>query len=365
MNLDSYVAWFGHILDRMDLASWLVACVNLVLLIFARRIVQLVYHEDENSSSFKLKLSVFRALNLLIIISFGYFHFYMPSEEKGVGLKLLAILVICYLGYLCGHLSNYLIIRRYGKVREIKGETKRVETYNTRLLNIFTQVFVFVIVLISVVRLLGFDTLLEAGGVIGFVGVFLALTNAVWAPDMFSGLIILNSDMIAEGDVVKFNDGSEIYGTVYKTKVFHTEILDLIGNHRVMVKNSNLRNYTVHNLSKFASAKGLRQQLCFKIGYMEEAEQVLKMLRTACDKAIASKEVEIQKHTEMEIEVNDTGDHAVEWVVSFYTKKVDQLPRLRRQLLAIFLETSIEAGISLATPLIQELTLLRSNEIAS
>ena len=214
MNFDSFVSWFGHVLSQMDLASWSVTCVNLVLLIFARRIVQLVYHEDEDSLSFKRKLSIFRALNLLIIISFGYFHFYMPSQEKGIGLNLLAILVICYLGYLLGHLANYVIIRRYGKVKEIKGETKRVETYNTRLLNIFTQVFIFIILLISVVRLLGFDTLLEAGGVIGFVGVFLALTNNVWAPDMFSGLIILNSDMVVEGDVIKFNDGLEIYGSV-------------------------------------------------------------------------------------------------------------------------------------------------------
>jgi len=34
-----------------------------------------------------------------------------------------------------------------------------------------------------------------------------------------------------------------------------------------MVSNSKLRGQTIHSLSKFASAKGLREKLTFKIGY--------------------------------------------------------------------------------------------------
>ncbi len=216
MNFEA-LAHYLQLLAGMDPVVWWVMSINLLLVIFAKSMVRLVYDEDEHTDSFKRRLRVFRALNFLIMIVFGYFHFYMLTAEKGLGLKLLAILVTFYLGYLASHFANYLIIRRYGKHREIKGEARRVETYNTRLLNIFAQVFIFIMVLITVVRLLGFDTLLEAGGVIGFIGVFLALTNGVWAPDIFSGLIILNSDMLEEGDVIEFEDGSKIYGMVYKS----------------------------------------------------------------------------------------------------------------------------------------------------
>lgn len=356
MNIETIQYTFENLLAQLDWVTGLVTSINFILLVFARRIVHLVYHESENTPSFKRKLMIFRALNLLILIAFGYFHFYMPSQEKGVGLKLLAILVIYYLGYLSSHLANYLIIRRYGKRREINGESRHIDTYNTRFLNIFSQVFICIIVLISTIKVLGYDTLLEAGGVIGFIGVFLALTNNVWAPDIFSGLIILNSNMVEEGDVIKLNDGQEVYAMVYKTKVFHTELLDLINNHRVMIRNSSMRNYRVANLSKFASAKGLREQLLFHIGYDVDPADVRKMLRQACDKAFESKDLTLQKHSEMEIAINNTGDHAVEWIVSYFTKNVDQLPGTRRQLLGLFLETSREAGISLATPMTHEVT---------
>ena len=64
----------------------------------------------------------------------------------------------------------------------------------------------FVMGLIACVRILGFDSLLEAGGLLGVMGVFLALTQASWAPDIISGLVILNSRMVEEGDVLQLGD---------------------------------------------------------------------------------------------------------------------------------------------------------------
>ena len=154
------------------------------------------------------------------------------------------------------HIAHGFLVRYYGKEREINGEIKFISTYQTRLLSIFSSIFIGIIALVGIIRLLGFDSVLEAGGVIGLIGVFLALTSSIWAPDIFHGLIILNSDMFSEGDVIQFQDHERIYGLVYKTKVFHTVILNIPNNHRVMIRNSKLRDFTVHNLSKFASAKG-------------------------------------------------------------------------------------------------------------
>jgi len=65
------------------------------------------------------------------------------------------------------------------------------------------------------------------------MGVLLAFTQSTWAPDVFSGLIILNSDMLEEGDIIEIKESEPVYGLVYKTKIFHTVILNLVDNHHV------------------------------------------------------------------------------------------------------------------------------------
>ncbi len=287
------------------------------------------------------------------MLAYGYFRFFQGDkglETKGLGFNILAVLAIIYFAYLAMHLAHAFLVRQYGKEREIQGKKRYSSTYQTRLLSIFSSVFIGIVALLSIIRLLGFDSLLEAGGVIGIIGVFLALTSSIWAPDIFHGLIILNSDMFSEGDVIQFNDGEQIYGLVYKTKVFHTVILNIVNNHRVMIRNSKLRDFTVHNLSKFASAKGLRENLKFKIGYDVSADAVRDLFETVYERAKNDVSVEIEEQYDLEFGINDTGDHAIEWVLYYYTKKVEKLMLTRQRLLQLMLEASIEKNISLSTP---------------
>ena len=213
------------------------------------------------------------------------------------------------------------------------------------------------IALIGVIRLLGFDSVLEAGGVIGLIGVFLALTSSIWAPDIFHGLIILNSDMLSEGDIVQFQDNELFYGRVHKTKVFHTVILSIPTNHRVMIRNAKLREFTIHNLSKFASARGLRECLTFKISYDTKIEQVKTLFQRVYDTAKLDDSIFIEEQYDLEFGVKDTGDHAVEWVFYYHTKEVEKLLLTRQRLLLLMLETSNEMGISLSTPITIDSTL--------
>ena len=341
---------FDFQLNELDYA---VLSINLILFLFARRILTLVYHDPAKTAGFARRVMVFRALNILIVIAFGYYHLYLPATGKTLWFKLLSILVTLYLSYVTMHILHYLILKRYGKQREINGRKQLIATYQTRLLNIFTSLFIFIVALISIIRLLGFESMLEAGGVIGFIGVFLALTQSTWAPDIFSGLIILNSDMMEEGDVIEIR-GESIYGTIYKTKVFHTEILNLINNHRIMIRNARLREFTVHNLSKFASAKGLREKLLFKIGYDTEPQKVRAMFDEAFDMAVNQERLPLESQHGFQCFTNDAGDHAIEWIIYYYTKEVDRLPWLRQQMIEICLKASRHYGISLATPLTHE-----------
>ena len=340
--------------EQIDAFGYMVLGINTLLLIFAPQIVKLLYlnHQRANDTSgVKRKVMIFRALNLLFMISYGYYRFFQDKESKSLILHILAVLSIIYFAYLAMHLAHLFLVRQYGKEREVQGKKRYVSSYQTRLLSFFSSISIGILALISIIRLLGFDSVLEAGGVIGLIGVFLALTSSIWAPDIFHGLIILNSDMLSEGDVILFNNNEQIYGLVYKTKIFHTVILNIVNNHRIMIRNSKLRGFTVHNLSKFASARGLRESLKFKIGYDVSTSQVKDLFEAVYMLAKKNSGIAIEDQYDLEYGVTDTGDHAIEWQFYYYTKDVEKLMVTRQHLLALMLETAIEKDISLATPL--------------
>ena len=327
--------------------------INLLLIVFAPYIVKHFSSKEQTDATRDFIINVIRGLNVLIIGLLGHFRFYSEGQSgQGIGIKVLSILVIIYLSYLCVHLIGRFVRVRFGRpVQNVGSGTRIADTYASRALSIFISVFIGVMALISIIRVAGFSSLLEAGGVIGFVGVFLALTQGAWAPDIISGLVILNSKMFKERDVIKITDGGiDMLAIVYRTMAFHTELLNLVDNHRVMIKNSKIREHTVHNLSRFASARGLRESLQFKIGYDVSAEEVRAMFESAFQKAVLDEEIPIEEQHPLEVRLKDAGDHAIEWSVHYYTKDEFALIKTRQLFREKILEASLEAGIGLSTP---------------
>ena len=331
----------------LSLLDYLVLTVNILMIIFAQPLLKRFSSGTTPESTLKFRTNLLRGLNFIIIIVYGYQYLYLPINGAGKGITLVSILVILYLTYLSNFLIQYFIHKRYGKRKEIGDKTLYIETYQTRLLSILSGILLSIIAVISIIHQLGFDSLLEAGGVLGVIGVMLGLTQASWAPDIISGLIILNSDMFEEGDIVELGEG--MLGRVYKTKLFHTEILNISNNHRVMVRNAHLRDKVIQNLSKFASAKGLREGLCFNIGYDTPIEAIKQMFNEAFDAAV-QQGVPFESQYPPEVKVQETGDHAVTWIILFYVKKVDQIIAIRRDFREVILRTADARGISLATP---------------
>ena len=327
--------------------------INLLLIFFAPFLVTRLSDNDLPDGALDFRINVIRGLNVLVIGMLGHFRFYSEGQSgQSIGIKLLSILIIIYLSYLSIHLIGRFVRMRFGRPVQSSGSGPRIaDTYASRALSIFISVFISIMALISIVRLAGFSSLLEAGGVIGFIGVFLALTQGAWAPDIISGLIILNSKMFKERDVIKLTNGDEdMLAIVYRTLAFHTELLNLVDNHRVMIKNSKIRDHTIHNLSRFASARGLRETLLFKIGYDVSSVQVRAMFESAFLAAVEDTDIHIEEQHPLEVRLKDAGDHAIEWSVHYYTKDEMALIKTRQLFREKILEASIASGISLSTP---------------
>jgi len=139
---------------------------------------------------------------------------------------------------------------------------------------------------------------------------------------------------------------------VFKTKIFHTELLDLVGNHRVVLQNSRVRGMTIRNFSRFASARGLREQMRFKIGYDVPAASIQALFDGAFEQAVADKDIAIEEQYPLELRACEAGDYAVEWCLFYYTKDARNRLKTRQLFLAVILETAAREGIGLATPVL-------------
>lgn len=326
---------------------------NFVLLVFAPRIVDIIEGAELEPAARNFRINLMRGVNMVMIIIIGLTLLTGKSQIiNNFIVRVLLALVIVYVSAVVTQLLSRLVRTRYGKRIQTQGTQRVADTYASRALSISAGIFVSIVALISIIRLFGFDDLLEAGGVIGFIGVFLALTQGAWAPDIIGGLIILNTRMFAERDIIKLSDGGhEILARVHRTRAFHTELLNLVDNHRIMISNSKIREYTVHNLSKFATARGLRESLHFKIGYNVAPKQVRGMFERVFEVARGREDMLFEEQHEPEVRLQDAGDHAVDWSFHYYTKDADSIVSLRQSFREIVLDVCVEMGIDLSTPI--------------
>ena len=347
--------WLPEILTYFNTLELVLLTISTFLLLASQWIYNHLFGRVPESGNRRLRITILRAINLAIILIL-----LLKKTKLGEGVqswpeKTLGLLLVLYCAFLIYQIIAWLIQRRFGKRRKIGQKILFSDTYNSRALSLLAAIFFSIAALISSIQILGFNSLLETGGIIGFFGVLLALTQASWAPDIISGLIMLNNSIVQEGDVIQIDTPAGLLlGEIYKTKMFHTEILSSKNNHRIMIKNSRLREYDIHNLSRFASARGLRECLSFKIDYNTEVDKVRTMFLDAYQQATDNSDIPIEDQYEVEICVIETGDHAVTWAIFYYLKQVEDLLKVRQLLTEIILDTSKKHGISLATPLLHQ-----------
>jgi len=354
-NGDNMEQTLTHIVGLFDKIDLFTIAASLVLFVAATPICRWLNSDDALAT----RISMMRMLNFLIIVAVIVNALYLNNSDWLA--KTAQCLIVIYFAVLITQIINFFVRQRFGKVRKTKNRVTISDTYSSRGLSLIVTIVIAIIAIISCLRLMGLNSLLEAGGALGVIGLVFAMTQAAWAPDIISGLIILNSRFCEDGDVIQFTmDGKEIVASIFKTKLFHTECLDLANNHRIMVRNAKLRDYGLQNLSRFASARGLRERLLFNIDYKHSEHEVSEMIHRAFAN-IDQEEGAREDQYEPEIMVFDTGDYAVTWAVYYYIKDVKNLLRIRQLFRSYILAESARSDISLATPVLQQASVAVTN----
>ncbi len=336
---------------EMSLLSYFVVVLNLFLVLVSKPLLRFLNHGKPDAPLFKTKLRVFSAINVFFIGLVFYLEWSPEYTSSTWVTKCISVVVIVYLSHLVTVVYQFWIRNKFAIIKETDDQITVRDTYRSRVWSIIGTIFIYLISLVAIIQALEFENLLQAGGVLGLIGVMLALTQASWAPDIISGLIILNSGFTNEDDVIQIKGpGFDMLVLVYKVKMFHTELLNLTNNHRVMIKNSKIRDLECHNLSRFASAKGLRECLTFNIGYDTTPTTAISFFESVFAELQNNSDIKIEHQHPVEVRVLDTGNDAVRWGVFYYTKDVKQILKTRHTLNEILLRRSLEERIDLSTP---------------
>ena len=346
--------------------------LNIVLLFLARPIINLIAPNQDN----KTKIKIAQALNVLVLvfqlIDFGMrksFDWYEGGYLINLGISLMVIYSGVFLYSLAGTLSR----KRFGKTRMIEDQTVYLETYNSRMVGLVLLAIIVLTVIYLLIKTWGADSLLGTTGIFGiFIG-FLAFTSGIWAPDIVSGLIILNSDILVDGDVVVI-DGHKDEFIIARITLIYVVLYDVSNNHRSLLRNTQFIQNRIDNLSRVASSKGIRQALKYNIGYPEFSgdketrktqlaefrESVDDMFTEANEICNAADNIFVNESGPFQWAMTNAGDYALEYTLWVY---LDRIPStkvtatVRKHLMgtlykvndAVFTASVIE-GIDLSTP---------------
>ena len=356
--------------------------LNIILLLFARPIVNLISPDQEN----KNKIKIFQALNLLVIVlqivdfalrqsfpEYGQSREGLEGTEGGYLVKLGISLMVIYGGVflysLCGTLSR----KRFGRSRVIDDQTIYIETYNSRLVTIVLMSVIVLTIIYTLIKIWGGDSLLETTGIFGIFLVLMSFTSSIWAPDIFSGMIILNSDILVDGDVVVI-DGHDDEFIIARVTLIYVVLYDVRHNHRTLLRNTQFIQSRIDNLSRIASSDGIRQAYKYNIGYpefsadphvrqkefLEFKESIEDLFSRAFEMCQDKEHIKINQNKPFEWALTSAGDYALEYTMWVYLERIPNTKvtsTIRRHLMgtmfkvneAVF-EASILEGIDLSTP---------------
>lgn len=346
--------------------------LNIILLFLARPIINLIAPDQDN----KTKIKIAQALNILVllfqIVDFGLrrtFDWWEGGYLVNLGISLMVI----YTGVFFYSASGTFTRKRFGKTRTYDGKTVYIESYNSRLVNIVILAMIVLTIIYMLIKLWGADSLLETTGIIGILLVFLGFTSSIWAPDIVSGLIILNSEMLVDGDVVVIDGHPDEY-IIARVTLIYAVLYNIRSNHRTLLRNTQFIQSRIDNLSRVASSDGVRQAYKYNIGYPEFSDRretrqtelavfqknIGDMFTRSFEACCTNDEVKINRNKPFEWAMTNAGDYALEYTMWVYLERIPNTKvtaTIRRHLMGTLYKinetvfaASVVEGVDLSTP---------------
>lgn len=378
------IEWF---IPQLSYTQWLVHgaifVINISLLIFARPLVNFLEADNDNST----KLKVFQALNILVLIfhvidlallrvSNTYENYFI-----NVGLSLMTI----YSGLFSYGIASYLSRKRFGTEKLIDNNKIFLDSYSSRLVDIIILALIVLTTIYALIKIWGADSMLETTGIFGILAAFLAFTSSIWAPDIISGLIILNTQILEDGDVVVVHGHPDEY-IISKVTLIYVILYDVRNNHRTLIRNSQFTQSKIDNLSRVASTDGVRQALRYQIGYPKlpgnSAEERIKQLNSfknridrlfnqTFEDCCNQSDIKINENRPFEWALTRTGDFSLEYTLWIYLERIPNTKvtaTIRKHLMGTIYKvneavysSSIAESVDLCTPTLNEITLAKTD----
>ena len=183
--------------DTQWLIHLLVFATNISLFVFAKPIINFIDGDRESG----IKVTLFRALNsLVLILHLAHLAVLrLNSDYENFFIHLGYSLITLYLSILVYSICTRQSRRKFGTEKIVDEKTIFLDSYSSRLVDIIILFVMIVTTLFTLIKIWGADSMLETTGIFGILFAFLAFTSNIWAPDIISGLIILNTQILEDG----------------------------------------------------------------------------------------------------------------------------------------------------------------------
>ena len=339
---DLGLEWLLDYFTILEPIDYITVIINLLILIFGKQIINHLSVQTVGAAPPQLRL--LRILNAVLFLTYFFavaFQFQLGSNISHTGLLVL-------LTYLIWQLTHSIILKKYGRKREVEDTSIYVESYTSSNLKLIALLILGVISGLVFLNLWKLEWLLQTTSFLGALAVLIFTTKDYWLKDFISGIIVISNGNIERGDVIRIPD-ENILAIVLETRTMLTLLRDVIRNHNITVPNSLLLNKQVEILTT-ESRKGIYDYVEFNIGYETDSEKarayLLDVWKRAC-KITAT----INPEREGNIMLVENGDHAVTWRVLYNLRFEHEITTARNAVKLAAFELQDEHDVKLPTPL--------------
>ena len=339
---DLGLEWLLDYFTILEPIDYITFIINLLILIFGKQIINHLSVQTVGAAPPQLRL--LRILNAALFLTYFFavaFQFQLGSNISHTGLLVL-------LTYLIWQLTHSIILKKYGRKREVEGTSIYGESYTSSNLKLIALLILGVISGLVFLNLWKLEWLLQTTSFLGALAVLIFTTKDYWLKDFISGIIVISNGNIERGDVIRIPD-ENILAIVLETRTMLTLLRDVIRNHNITVPNSLLLNKQVEILTT-ESRKGIYDYVEFNIGYETDSEKARAYLLDAWKRACKITAT-INPEREGNIMLVENGDHAVTWRVLYNLRFEHEIATARNAVKLAAFELQDEHGVKLPTPL--------------